>query len=126
MGRRYARRGARSVGLPPGRPSCCLIAAAGKPRVPRALGRETRRMRSVRDVVRRRWMQAWLGGAVIGVANGVVRQATYAAIGAGWIGLTVAFEFGFGRLVAGQSWEELLADYDVSEGRTWPFVLAWI
>jgi hypothetical protein len=44
----------------------------------------------------------------------------------GWLALTVAFEFGFGRLVAKQSWDELLADYDVAEGRTWPFVLAWI
>ena len=109
---------------------------------------------------------AWLGGALIGVANGIAREATYgrvlgeraahnasgavgiaafaayfrvlqrrwpirsdreaAAIGAAWLAMTVAFEFGFGRLVAKQSWEELLADYDVREGRTWPFVLAWI
>jgi hypothetical protein len=47
-------------------------------------------------------------------------------VGAGWLALTVAFELGFGRLVAKQSWEELLADYDVTEGRTWPLVLAWI
>jgi len=103
---------------------------------------------------------------VIGVGNGVLRQAAYAdplgeraahnvsgltgvtafaayfawlqrrwplpdartarAVGAQWLALTVAFEFGFGRLVAKQSWEELLADYNVTEGRTWPFVLAWI
>jgi hypothetical protein len=115
---------------------------------------------------RRAWTVAWLGGVVIGVGNGVLRQATYAdrlgeraahdvsgftgvaafaayfrwlqrrwpladgrmalAVGAQWLALTVAFEFGFGRLVAKQSWEELLADYDVAEGRTWPFVLAWI
>jgi hypothetical protein len=48
------------------------------------------------------------------------------AVGAQWLALTVAFEFGFGRLVARQSWDELLADYDVRAGRTWPFVLAWI
>jgi hypothetical protein len=47
-------------------------------------------------------------------------------IGAVWLGLTVAFEFGFGRAVAKQSWDELLADYDVVHGRTWPFVLAWV
>jgi hypothetical protein len=109
---------------------------------------------------------AWPGGALIGVANGVVREATYGRrvperaahqlsgatavaafaayfsaldarwplrdtreaveVGMGWLALTVAFEFGFGRLVAKQSWEELLADYDIAEGRTWPFVLAWI
>ena len=43
-----------------------------------------------------------------------------------WLGLTVAFEFGFGRLVAKQSWEDLLSDYNVARGRTWPLVLAWI
>ena len=47
-------------------------------------------------------------------------------VGMGWLTLTVGFEFGFGRLVAKQSWHELLADYGVAEGRTWPFVLAWI
>src|SRR3954453_953222 len=116
--------------------------------------------------VRRRWIAAWAGGATIGVANGVLREATFGrllgeraahaasgatavaafagyfsalqrrwpipstrealAIGAGWLGMTVAFEFGFGRTVAKQSWEELLADYDLTEGRTWPLVLAWI
>jgi hypothetical protein len=47
-------------------------------------------------------------------------------IGGRWAVMTVAFEFAFGRLVAKQSWRELLADYDVAKGRTWPFVLAWI
>jgi hypothetical protein len=47
-------------------------------------------------------------------------------VGAAWLGLTIGFEFGFGRLVAKQSWERLLADYDVSAGRTWPLVLAWL
>jgi hypothetical protein len=51
---------------------------------------------------------------------------TARAVGGQWLALTVAFEFGFGRLVAKQSWAELLADYDVAAGRTWPFVLAWI
>jgi hypothetical protein len=112
------------------------------------------------------WIAAWAGGALIGVANGVLREATFArvlgeraahaasgataiaafagyysalqrrwpipstgdalAIGAAWLGMTVAFEFGFGRTVAKQSWEDLLADYNVAEGRTWPLVLAWI
>jgi hypothetical protein len=114
----------------------------------------------------RAWTRAWLGGALIGVGNGVLREAAYArrlgeraghnlsgataiaafgayfwwlqrrwpladrragvAVGFEWLVLTVAFEFGFGRLVAKQSWDELLADYDVRAGRTWPFVLAWI
>ena len=34
----------------------------------------------------------------------------------------MAFEFLFGR-VAGASWESLLANYDLSEGRLWPLVL---
>lgn len=112
------------------------------------------------------WTAAWLGGAGIGVANGVLRETTYgrcmsawaahgvsgatavacfgayfraldrrwpiptareaAVIGGVWLALTVAFEFGFGRAVAKQSWDELLADYDVTRGRTWPLVLAWI
>jgi hypothetical protein len=43
-----------------------------------------------------------------------------------WLAMTVAFEFGFGRAVAHQSWDQLLADYDLRSGRTWPIVLAWI
>jgi hypothetical protein len=123
-------------------------------------------MRSPRSPERTRWVQAWPGGALIGIANGVTRQATYgkrlsessahqvstlSAIGAfagyfwllerrwpipsrgealkvggAWLGLTVAFEFGFGRLVAKQTWCDLLADYNLAAGRTWPLVLAWI
>jgi hypothetical protein len=40
--------------------------------------------------------------------------------------MTVGFEFAFGRLVAKQSWQDLLADYNLARGRTWPLVLAWI
>jgi hypothetical protein len=116
--------------------------------------------------VLREWLLAWLGGAAIGVANGVAREATYGKrvreqtahklsaltgiaalggyfsalerrwpipsasdafrIGFFWLLFTVAFEFTFGRLVARQSWEDLVADYDVREGRTWPAVLVWI
>jgi hypothetical protein len=112
------------------------------------------------------WLLAWAGGAAIGVANGVAREATYgkrlgeqaahqvstvtaiatfaayfslldrrwpipsprdaARIGGAWLGLTMAFELGFGRLVAKLSWRELLADYDLRRGRLWPLVLAWI
>jgi hypothetical protein len=52
--------------------------------------------------------------------------ATALEVGGAWVAMTVAFEFGFGRLVAKQSWEDLLADYDLAAGRTWPLVLAWI
>ena len=47
-------------------------------------------------------------------------------VGVAWLALTIAFEFGFGRLVAHTSWRELLADYDLRKGRLWPLVLAWI
>lgn len=47
-----------------------------------------------------------------------------ARVGLAWVGLTVAFEFGFGRYVAKQSWRTLVADYDMARGRLWPLVLA--
>ena len=40
-----------------------------------------------------------------------------------WFILTIAFEFGFGRLVARKPWAELLADYNVAAGRIWLLVL---
>jgi len=110
-------------------------------------------------------MVAWLGGPVIGVANGALRDLTYqrrlgeqtghqvstvtaiavfaayfdalerrwplpsrgaaARVGAFWLVLTVAFEFGLGR-ARGLSWREAGADYDLTKGRTWPLVLLWI
>ena len=114
----------------------------------------------------RPWLIAWLGGPVIGIANGVTRELVYKdavgeltahqistasaiglfgayfwvlqrryplasdgaalRVGAFWIALTVLFEFGFGRAVDGKTWAELLADYDLSEGRVWSLVLAWL
>lgn len=111
-------------------------------------------------------MIAWIGAAVIGVANGVLREATFGKrlhertanrlsaftaiaafaayfwrlhrrwpisgsaealrIGSAWLTLTVAFEFTFGRLVAKKSWRELAGEYNLAEGRAWPFVLAWL
>ena len=47
-----------------------------------------------------------------------------ATVGAAWVGMTAAFEFGFGHYVARQSWSTLLADYDLRRGRLWPLVLA--
>jgi len=47
-------------------------------------------------------------------------------VGASWVAMTMLFEFGFGRVVAKASWEEMLADYNLARGRTWPLVLAWI
>jgi hypothetical protein len=51
-------------------------------------------------------------------------RSTLAGIGALWLGLTVAFEFGFFHYVGRKSWESLLAQYDVGAGHLWPLVLA--
>lgn len=48
------------------------------------------------------------------------------AIGLLWLFITVAFEFGFGHFIAGHSWERLLADYNLLNGRVWAVFLAWI
>ena len=47
-------------------------------------------------------------------------------VGCGWLLVTVAFEFGFGHYVAGHSWERLLQDYDLVQGRVWPVFLLWL
>lgn len=36
----------------------------------------------------------------------------------------MAFEFGFGHWVAGESWQDLLAAYDVRRGEIWALVPA--
>ena len=48
------------------------------------------------------------------------------SVGAIWVALTMLFEFGFGHYVAGDPWEELFENYDVTEGNLWPLVLVWI
>ena len=52
-----------------------------------------------------------------GTNCGPVPTARAAAdVGAAWVVLTVAFEFGFGHYVAKQSWDTLLADYNLRRG----------
>lgn len=48
------------------------------------------------------------------------------AVGLVWLVMTVAFEFLFGRYVAGRPQAELLANYDLSAGRVWALLLVWI
>lgn len=36
-----------------------------------------------------------------------------------WLTATVVFEFGFGHYVIGHSWDRLLRDYNLLEGRVW-------
>lgn len=45
-------------------------------------------------------------------------------IGAGWLALTLAFEFAFGRYVQHKEWTELLEAYTFKGGNLWPLVLA--
>jgi hypothetical protein len=111
-------------------------------------------------------MIAWLGGSVLGIVNGVIRELVYKErvgestgnqisvgtltallalyfialqrrwpiptrqqaleIGGAWVVLTVLFEFGFGHWVDGKSWDELLENYDIADGKLWLVVLAWI
>ena len=42
-------------------------------------------------------------------------------VGLLWLGLTLAFEILFGRLVLGLPWQRLLADYNILEGGLLPF-----
>jgi hypothetical protein len=44
-------------------------------------------------------------------------------VGLLWVVLTVAFEFLAGHYLFGNSWETLLADYNVFQGRVWLLVL---
>jgi len=46
-----------------------------------------------------------------------------AAIGAGWLVLTLAFEFLAGHYLFGKDWSVLMEDYDVRAGRIWVLVL---
>lgn len=75
-----------------------------------------------------------LSGVLLSAAILALTLATYrwlgsprgpAAVGLGavWLALTVAFEFAFGRLVAGRSWDELFRAYRFEGGDLWPVVL---
>lgn len=63
--------------------------------------------------------------AIIAVFVRRVRPSARQAlrIGAAWLLLALAFEFGVGRYVDGLSWQRLLADYDLSRGRL--LLLLW-
>lgn len=45
------------------------------------------------------------------------------ATGILWTLLTIAFEFLFGRYVIGRSWDKILAEYNIFNGRIWLLVL---
>jgi hypothetical protein len=112
------------------------------------------------------WTIAWLGGSVLGIVNGTIRELAYKdsvgdltahylstvilmvllglyfwwlehrwplpslktalQIGITWALMTASFDFGFGHYVDGKSWTELAGDYDITAGRVWIAILAWI
>lgn len=63
-------------------------------------------------IVLARWMRLPSRPSAATVAAGVL-----------WLGLTLAFEFGFGCGVQGRSWSELLQAYTFEGGNLWPLVL---
>jgi hypothetical protein len=54
---------------------------------------------------------------------GRLSSSQWLIVGAFWLLLTVAFEFGFGRLVLHKPWAELLEAYTFEGGNIWPLVL---
>ena len=52
-------------------------------------------------------------------------RRTALLIGGAWTALTVVFEFGLGRFVAGDSWAKLLEQYDLTRGYVWILIPAW-
>ena len=67
------------------------------------------------------WYFAWLA------RRWPIRTAgTALRVGAIWVALTVAFEFGFGRFGDRKSWGDLLHDYNVRRGRVWGLVVLWL
>lgn len=73
------------------------------------------------------------GIVILGVYMGVVVRFLQPAssgqawaIGLLWLGMTVAFEFGFGHYIAGHPWSRLWADYNLLAGRVWALVLVWV
>src|SRR5919202_7098753 len=49
-------------------------------------------------------------------------RRTAVLIGGAWTALTIVFEFGLGRYVAGESWATLLQQYNLSRGNVWVLI----
>jgi hypothetical protein len=54
---------------------------------------------------------------------GRLSDSRWLMVGMFWLVLTVAFEFGFGRLALHKPWAELLEAYTFKGGNIWPLVL---
>lgn len=50
-------------------------------------------------------------------------QSELLLVGFTWTTATIIFEFVFGHYVFGNSWQNLVADYNILAGRVWGFVL---
>lgn len=44
-------------------------------------------------------------------------------VGSFWLGMTIAFEFLAGHYLFGNTWQRLIADYNILRGRVWVAVL---
>ena len=55
---------------------------------------------------------------------GSSESTVYFLIGFLWVGLTLSFEFFFGRFVAGKSWQEIMQVFNVKKGELFILVLA--
>lgn len=70
-----------------------------------------------------------LSACIVGVSLWLVPRLgplqAMQAVGLGlfWLCLTLAFEFGFGRLVLHHSWHEIFEAYTFKNGNLWPLVL---
>ena len=51
---------------------------------------------------------------------------TALAIGGIWAALTVLFEFGLGHYILSSPWSDLLANYNLADGRIWVLVPVWM
>ncbi len=49
-----------------------------------------------------------------------------AALAAAWLLLTLGFEFSMGLFIDHKSWQELVDNYNIFEGRLWPVVLTTV
>ena len=67
-------------------------------------------------------------GVYTWILTGVYRIQSAAQaliIGTMWVIMTILFEFFFGHYVIGHSWQRLLHDYNLRQGRIWLLVLVW-
>lgn len=70
-----------------------------------------------------------LCAVIVAAAFFVVTQSSLTpagalVLGATWLALTLAFEFGFFHFAMAVPWEKLLADYNIAKGRIWTLALA--